>query len=118
MFSSVRIAVDAYEHFGALIQLRVFKYIAPVSVVSALQLLSLAVAVQHSRDDVIGAEDRGLLRLTWGYRTQRKQQDKDALNSHDQNSMTNFPRYSRHELLKKPPNLALSSMVCTSRGLN
>src|ERR1700747_2247687 len=35
---------------------------------------------------------------------------------HRQNSKTNLPRYSRHDELKNPPNLALATLFCTSRG--
>src|SRR6267154_1131211 len=36
---------------------------------------------------------------------------------HRQNSKTNLPRYSRHDELKNPPNLSLTMLFCTSRGL-
>ena len=67
MFGSVGIALDADEHLGPLIELLVFKNIASGTGVASLEPFSLAVTVHQPRDDFIGAERWGLLRMASGY---------------------------------------------------
>src|SRR5208337_30987 len=53
MLGSVGIALDAHQHFGALVQVMVFQNVASAAGVAAPQLISLAVMIDQLRDDFI-----------------------------------------------------------------
>src|SRR5271165_645233 len=64
ILGSVGIALDAHQHFGALVHAMVFQNIASAAGVAAPQLISLAVMIDQLRDDFIRVENGSFLRTT------------------------------------------------------
>ena len=64
MFGAVGIALDAHQHFGALIQAFGFQNVAPAPGVAATQSISLTVKIDQLRDDFIRIEKGSFLCTT------------------------------------------------------
>src|SRR5580704_15068136 len=117
MFCAVRVAVHLHEHLRAFVEMLIIEDVPPHSGVSLNGDLALQVPKTHPCDNFLSSrERRGFVRRS-GRRRKQKQSSQQEIMFHRQNSKTNLPRYSRHDELKNPPNLALARLFWTSRGL-
>src|SRR5580704_4447286 len=116
MFCAVRVALHLHEHLRAFVEMLIIEDVPPHSGVSLNGDLALQVPKTHPCDNFLSSrERRGFVRRS-GRRRKQKQSSQQEIMFHRQNSKTNLPRYSRHDELKNPPNLALARLFCTSRG--
>src|SRR6185369_7101518 len=111
MLGAIGVAVHAHEHFSALIHAIVFKNVTAYPRIALGQYLAVRIALNHPLDNFAGGGQRSILGR--GKRCGRKEKQNDGQQNvmfHDQNSSTNFPRYSRQAELKNPSNRALARL--------
>src|SRR5580704_9917377 len=116
MFCAVRVAVHLHEHLRAFVEMLIIEDVPPHSGISLNGDLALQVPKTHPCDDFLSSRERRIFVRRSGRCRKQQQSSKQEMIFHCQNSKTNFARYSRHDELKNPPNLALVRLFCTSRG--
>src|SRR5271169_1578586 len=114
---AIRVTLHPHEHFSPFLELMVLEDVSPHSGVSFHGGLPLQVMSTHLPHDVLSGWKRAgaVCRNDRRCGKQKQSGEKEVI-FHNQNSKTNFPRYSRQDELKNPPNLALERLFCTSRG--